>query len=297
MSSLPNTDAPPAQPKKLPGEMPPDKFTVETITWIKPWTPHLFSFRTTRASGFRFVPGQFARLGVYRDDGGDDGDPAAKKGPRWVWRAYSIASATYDEFLEFYSIVVPDGEFTTKLAALKVGDEILVDKTNYGFLTTDRFEGGRDLWLLSSGTGLAPFISVLLDLAVWEQYERIVVVHSVREAAELAYRDTIEGLKDHEAFGELLAESPGKVVYLPIITREAASHADGRPMLNKRITTALADGSLEAEAGLKLDPAVSRVMICGNPEMVDDIRKQLAQAGFAVSRRGNPGTLAVENYW
>ncbi|WP_085314649.1 ferredoxin--NADP reductase [Derxia lacustris] len=273
--------------------MPPDKYTRETITWIKPWTPHLFSFRTTRAPGFRFIPGQFARLGVYRDDG----DPADKKGPRWVWRAYSIASASYDEFLEFYSIVVPDGEFTTTLASLKVGDEILVEKTNYGFLTTDRFEGGRDLWLLSSGTGLAPFLSVLFDLDIWAQYERIVVVHSVRQENELAYRDSIEGLKDHEAFGELLAESPGKVVYVPLVTRAPAVHADGRPMLNKRITTALADGSLEAEAGLKLDPATSRVMICGNPEMVDDIRKQLAKSGFAVSRRGVPGTMAVENYW
>ncbi|WP_028310334.1 ferredoxin--NADP reductase [Derxia gummosa] len=273
--------------------MPPDKYTRETITWIKPWTPHLFSFRTTRSPGFRFIPGQFARLGVWREDG----DPAEKKGPRWVWRAYSIASANYDEFLEFYSIVVPDGEFTTKLASLKVGDEVLVEKTNYGFLTTDRFEGGRELWLLSSGTGLAPFISILLDLAIWEQYERIVVVHSVRHADELAYRDTIEGLKDHEAFGELLAESPGKVVYLPLITREQGHWPDGRPMLAKRITTALADGSLAAEAGVPLDPATSRVMICGNPTMVDDIRKQLAAMGFAVSRRGVPGTMAVENYW
>ena len=126
----------------------PDKYTNEKITFLKQWTEHLFTFKTTRNDSFKFIPGQFARLGVYKND------------DSIVWRPYSIVSAEYDEELEFYSIVVPDGEFTQILKNIKVGDEILIDKTNYGLLTTDRFEKGKHLWFLSTGTGLAPFISL-----------------------------------------------------------------------------------------------------------------------------------------
>lgn len=269
---------------KLPGELPADKYTTQRITWIRRWTDHLFSFRVTRDRAYRFLPGQFARLGVFRDDG--------PKGARHVWRAYSIVSADYDEYLEFYSIVVPDGDFTTRLAALREGDEIFVEKANYGFLTQDRFVDGRDLWLLSSGTGIAPFISILYDLNAWEQYERLIVVHSVREAAELAYRDTIEGLRTHEVFGEELVASPDKLVYVPIVTRERVAGA-----LHARIPALLANGALESAAGVRLDPLRSRFMICGNPDMVDDIRLHLTNAGYQVSRRGAPAHMAVENYW
>ncbi|CAN5449507.1 ferredoxin--NADP reductase [soil metagenome] len=293
VNSVPDDAVPPnAVPPRIPGQIAPEKATIETITWIRSWTPHLFSFRITRPAGFRFAAGQFARLGVFRDDTNGSND-----GPRYVWRAYSIVSAEHDEFLEFYSIVVPDGDFTTRLATLKVGDEILVEKTQYGFLTLDRFEQGKDLWMLSSGTGIAPFLSMLFDLSAWQQYERLIIVHSVREVDELAYRDTIEQLAAHEYFGELLAADPGKLVYVPIITRERGTLADGTPMLGTRITAALADGSLEAAAGVKLDLARSRIMICGNPAMVDDVRKQLVKAGFAVSRRARPAQIAVENYW
>jgi ferredoxin--NADP+ reductase len=269
---------------KLPGELPADKYTTQRITWIRRWTDHLFSFRVTRDRGYRFVPGQFARIGVYRDDG--------PKGPRHVWRAYSIVSADYDEHLEFYSIVVPDGDFTTKLATLRAGDELFVEKASYGFLTQDRFENGRDLWLLSSGTGIAPFISILHDLAAWEQYERLVVVHSVRRADELAYRDTIGALRTNEVFGDELAANPGKLVYVPIVTRERIEGA-----LHARIPALLANGALEEAAGVRIDPQRSRFMICGNPDMVDDIRVHLTNAGYRVSRRGAPAHLAVENYW
>jgi ferredoxin--NADP+ reductase len=278
------TSTPVIKPAKVPGELPANKYTRQKITWIKRWTDHLFSFRITRDAGYRFKPGQFARLGVYRDDGA--------KGPRYIWRAYSIVSADYDEFLEFYSIVVPDGDFTTRLAQLRVGDEIMIDKMSYGFLTLDRFEGGKDLWLLSSGTGLAPFISILYDLSAWEQYERLILVHSVRNANELAYRDTIESFREHEVFGEELAANPDKLVYVPIVTRELYDDA-----LNARIPATLGSGALEARAGIKLDRERSRIMICGNPEMVDDIRHHLQNTGYRVSRRGEPGHMAVENYW
>ena len=272
---------------KVPGRLPADKFTWQAVTSIRRWTDHLFSFRTTRDRGFRFKPGQFARLGVHRDD-----QHGAKSGPRDIWRAYSIVSADYDEFLEFYSIVVPDGEFTTKLAQLREGDRLMIEKAAYGFLTLDRFEGGRDLWLLSSGTGIAPFVSILHDLGAWEQYERLILVHSVRHADELAYRDTVEAFRSHEVFGEELAAKPGKLVYVPIVTRERLDGA-----LHARIPALLGSGALEAKAGVRLDTQHSRLMICGNPDMVDDIRRHLTLAGYQVSRRGQPAQLAVENYW
>ncbi len=266
-----------------------DKYTDEAITWVKTWVPgKLFSFRTTRDRAFRFVPGQFARLGLRRaDPGAADGS-----GTSIVWRAYSIVSAPYDEFLEFFSIVVPGGEFTSELEKLKEGDTIYVDRTAFGFLTTAAFPQGKDLWMLSSGTGLAPFISVLLDLQVWEEYEHLILVHSVRTEEELAYRDTIEAFKNHEYFGEILRENPGKLIYLPSITRETVPGT-----LNARITTLIESGELERQAGLPLDPERGRIMLCGNPEMVTDLRKLLSTRGFAASRRGKPGNLAVENYW
>jgi ferredoxin/flavodoxin---NADP+ reductase len=253
-----------------------DKYTEETILDIKVWTDNLFTFKTTRYSGYRFIPGQFARLGVTKPDS------------KVVWRPYSIVSANYDESLEFYSIVVPDGEFTSELSKLKIGDKLFVDKTNYGFLTTDRFENGKDLWMLSTGTGLAPFISILYDFSTWEQYENIILVHSVRHVEELAYQELIEGFKTHEFFSEF----GHKLKYVKTVTREKVAGT-----LNARVTTLIENGGLEAELGLPLDLDRSRVMICGNPEMVDQTRVLLQNKGMTVSRRGQPGHLAVENYW
>jgi ferredoxin/flavodoxin---NADP+ reductase len=253
-----------------------DKFTVERITEVRPWTPSLFSFKTTRHRGFRFVPGQFARLGVRTGDG------------KIVWRAYSIASAPYDEHLEFYSIVVPGGAFTSRLSRLRVDDEILVEKMNYGFLTTDRFEAGRDLWMLATGTGLAPFISILYDFSTWEQYDNLILVHGVRRRDELAYQDTIRSFEGHELF----AEAGAKLRYVQAVTREEVAGA-----LNARITTLIENGELERVAGVALDQERSRIMICGNPEMVEDTRKLLLARGFSLSRRGQPGHLALENLW
>lgn len=133
-----------------------EKFTRQTLLDVQPLTPNLFTLRTTRDAGFRFRAGQFARLGVVKADGST------------VWRAYSMVSSPYDEFLEFFSIVVPGGEFTSELSRLGVGDTLLVDRQAYGYLTLDRFVDGRDLWLLSTGTGLAPFLSILQDFEVWE---------------------------------------------------------------------------------------------------------------------------------
>jgi len=252
------------------------KYTAETITDIRAWTPHLFSFKLTRFAGYRFVPGQFARLGLRKEDGSI------------VWRAYSIVSASYDEHLEFFSIVVPGGEFTSRLSKLKIGDEVLVEKMNYGFLTTARFEQGRDLWMLATGTGVAPFISILHELDTWETYDRIVLVYSVRFARELAYQELVGSLAGHEYFGDFA----GKLTFVPVVTREAA---DG--VLGKRIPALLESGELEKHAGLSLDPERSRIMICGNPEMVEETRGWFIENGYTISRRAKPGHLALENLW
>jgi ferredoxin--NADP+ reductase len=258
-----------------------DKYTRETILDIQTWVPgKLFSIKTTRPTPFRFVAGQFARLGVLRST--PDGDVM-------TWRAYSIVSSPHDEFLEFFSIVVPGGEFTSELHRLNPGDSLYFDKTNYGFLTTERFEKGSDLWLLSSGTGLAPFVSILNDLTTWENYERIILVHSVREPEELAYREAIENMKEHEYFGEFAAS---RLFYVPVVTRVAMPG-----VLKARITQLLDNGELERFTGIPLDFERSRIMICGNPDMVDDIRALLSSRGFSVSKRGAPGHMAVENYW
>lgn len=253
------------------------KYTIEKITYIRGWTDHLFSFRITRNESFKFLPGQFARLGIKKDD------------DNIVWRPYSIVSADYDEELEFYSIVVPDGEFTQKLKHLKINDEIYVDKTNYGLLTTDRFENGKDLWFLSTGTGLAPFISIMYDFHVWEQYEKIILVHCARNKEELVYQELINGFFDHEYYGDLVKD---KLIYVKMLTRENEG-AD----LYGRITDLLKNKNLEEFVNVPITVNNSRVMICGNPQMVDDTRHILGDLGLTISKRGKPGNMAVENYW
>jgi len=253
-----------------------EKFTRQRITQIRRLTPSLFTFRTTRDVGFRFQAGQFARLGVQKESGS------------LAWRAYSMVSAPHDEFLEFFSIVVPGGEFTTELAKLREGDELRIDKQAFGFLTLSRFSDGEDLWLLASGTGLAPFLSLLQDFDVWQRFNHIVLVYSVRQAKELAYQDLISGLGQRE----YLAEYAHKLRYIPVVTRENHPGA-----LNARITDLLQNGQLEQAAGLTLSPERSRLMLCGNPQMLEDCRAILKSKNMRLALTRKPGQIAVENYW
>ena len=253
-----------------------DKFTRQTLLEVNPLTPSLFTLRTTRDKGFRFRAGQFTKLGVTKADGST------------VWRAYSVVSSPYDEFLEFFSIVVPGGEFTSELSRLKVGDTLMVERQAYGYLTLDRFIDGRDLWLLATGTGVAPFLSILQDFEVWEKFERIVLVYSAREVRELAYQDLIADLTQRE----YLAEYAHKLTYIPIVTREEVPGT-----LNGRITTLIESGELERAAGVQLSPEHSRVMLCGNPQMIDDTRKLLKERNLQLSLTRRRGQVAVENYW
>ncbi|EXI37418.1 oxidoreductase NAD-binding domain protein [Acinetobacter baumannii 846928] len=250
-----------------------EKFSVEKVLSVHRWTPTLFSFTMTRPSHFKFTAGQFARIGL-------------KVGDELVVRAYSVVSSPFDETLEFFSIVVPDGAFTSNLQHLKVGDELYLEKIPYGYLTLARYQQPlpHDLWLLATGTGLAPFLSMLQDFETWSNYQKINLVYSVRTAVELAYVDRIQEIA--ETFGE------GHLgfKFIPIITRDSSAP------LHERLPVLIENGELEKVAGLELSPASSHVMLCGNPQMVDDTKEALKRRGLTMNRRGE-GNIAVENYW
>lgn len=252
-----------------------DKWSAETVLSVRTWTPALISLRTSRYRGFRFTPGQFARIGIPGADGAI------------AWRPYSIASVARDEHLEFFFATLPGSAFTSRLARLRPGDRILVEMLSYGDLTTDSFVGGKDLWMLSSGTGLAPFLSILRDPTVWKQYDHLIVAHSVRQANELAYGDEITAL----ARNETPSGGRAQLHYIPIVTRECCPGA-----LCARITQLIEDGRLEARAGVPFDLEKSRIMVCGNLEMTRNLRQLLVGRGFRVSHRGELGNLALESY-
>ncbi|EXS35098.1 ferredoxin--NADP reductase [Acinetobacter sp. 826659] len=250
-----------------------EKFSVEKVLSVHRWTPTLFSFTMTRPAHFKFTAGQFARIGL-------------KVGEELVVRAYSVVSSPFDETLEFFSIVVPDGAFTSNLQHLKVGDELYLEKIPYGYLTLARYQQPlpHDLWLLATGTGLAPFLSMLQDFDTWSKYQKINLVYSVRTAAELAYVDRIQEIA--ETFGE----GHEGFKFIPIITRDPSAP------LHERLPILIESGELEKFAGIELNPATSHVMLCGNPQMVDDTKEALKRRGLTMNRRGE-GNIAVENYW
>lgn len=250
--------------------------TEQSVLSIRTWTPRLLSFRTTRHAGFRFKPGLYGRVGL----GSDAGEV--------VWRPLSIVSAAQDEYLEFLVVLVPGGPFSALVSRLKAGDRTLVEQACYGFLTVDQLAPGHDLWLLASGSGLGPFLSILRDPAVWRDFDHLILVHSVREGAELAYRDEIAEL----AGSGLVQGLNARLDYVPVVTRQAWPSA-----LPARIPALIEDGRLERQVGLTLDPARARVMVCGNPEMASACRALLSARGFKTSRRGAPGQMAFEKYW
>lgn len=325
------------------------KYTRQTVTEVRSWVPgKLFSLRVTRDPAFVFKAGQFARVGLPGAALPGTGLPGAASdtpdanaagtttdGAPTLWRAYSMVSGPLEDALEFFSIVVPEGEFSPRLAQLREGDSLYIEKNPYGFLTIDRFFPAQtaqaeqntdaadaapaaalatppgstpaagatlaatdltqtqpDLWLLATGTGLSAYLSILRDPATWTSFRRIIVVHGVRHAEELAYREEIESWSSLPEFAAIHRADPRKLIYLAIATREALP---GMP--SERLTTLIADGRLEQLAGERLDPKKAKVMLCGNPEMLAAARKLLGEMGFAPGRRGIPGNLAVENYW
>ena len=253
----------------------------QTVLATREWVPgKLFSFTASRPDGFNFTAGQFARLGLPAS-----GEPGAEPS---VWRAYSLVNAPHQSPLEFYAVVVPDGEFSPRLAALKPGDDLFIDRTLFGFLTIERFEPGGTLWLVATGTGLSAYLSMLNDPATWSSFERIILVHGVRTCAELAYQDQIATWQ--AAAGT--APFNARFTYLPIPTQETLPDTP-----KARLTTLIENGDLEHLAETSFDPVTHKIMLCGNPAMVTDARALLKDRGFAAGRRGVPGNLAVENYW
>lgn len=279
-----------------------DNIQKVTVLSKTTWTPNLFSFTVSRPDSFKFTAGQFVRLGVnpsqlnyYKQlsavaDAEDEDEELDEALNEDIFRAYSIVSSPFDEILEFFSIVIPDGAFTSQLQHLEVGDELLLNTVPFGFLTLARYQKPlpKDLWLLATGTGLAPFLSMLQDLKTWEDYEHIVLAYSARSTEELAYMDKIESLQ--EDFGSLV-DNPAKLIFIPIVTREPVEGA-----LTERLPKLLLDGTLQARAGIELDVDSTHVMLCGNPEMVEDTKETLKSLGLVMNRRGE-GNIAVENYW
>lgn len=275
-----------------------DNIQKVTVLSKTTWTPNLFSFTVSRPDSFKFTAGQFVRLGVnasqlnyYKQAKAGDTDAELDEALNEdIFRAYSIVSSPFDDILEFFSIVIPDGAFTSQLQHLEVGDELLLNTMPFGFLTLARYQKPlpKDLWLLATGTGLAPFLSMLQDLKTWEDYEHIVLAYSARSTEELAYIDKIESLQ--EDFGSLV-DNPAKLIFIPIVTREPVEGA-----LTERLPKLLLDGTLQARAGIDLDVDSTHVMLCGNPEMVEDTKETLKSLGLVMNRRGE-GNIAVENYW
>jgi ferredoxin--NADP+ reductase len=243
------------------------------VTDVHHWTDRLFSFRTTRDPAFRFENGQFAMIGL-----NVDGRP--------LLRAYSMASANHDEGLEFFSIKVPDGPLTSRLQGIKPGDTVLVGRKPTGTLLQDNLLPGRNLYLVSTGTGFAPFASIVRDFSVYDRYEKVVAIHGCREVAELAYsRHVVEQVMADEYLSEIVT---GKLIYYPTVTREAFDNVG-------RVTDALESGLIPQKAHLQpLDPAQDRVMICGSEAMLKDMVALMTARGFVEGSSSKPGHYVIE---
>ena len=249
-------------------------FNRETVLSVHHWNDSLFSFRTTRDPGLRFINGQFVTIGM-------------EVNGRPLMRAYSVASANYEEHLEFFSIKVQDGPLTSRLQHLRPGDELLVSRKPTGTLVLRDLNPGQRLFLFATGTGLAPFMSLIHDPEMYERFEKIILIHGVRWTSELAYHDYIENdLREHEYLGEEIRD---KLIYYPTVTRE--------PFRNEgRQTDLILSGKLFADLGIApLDPATDRGMICGSPAMLREISAMLDSFGFRISKHiGEMGDYVIE---
>ncbi|MDB4041923.1 ferredoxin--NADP reductase [Methylophilaceae bacterium] len=251
------------------------KYSTEKVLSVHHWNDTLFSFKTTRQQGLRFENGQFVMIGIEVDG-------------RPLTRAYSVASPNYEEHLEFFSIKVPNGPLTSRLQHLKVGDDLLVSRKPTGTLVIHDLKPGKNLYLLGTGTGLAPYMSLIQDIEMYERFEKIILVHGVRTVNELAYADFIENeLPNNEFFGE---EVKNKLIYYPTVTREEFRNRG-------RLTNLITSGKLFTDIGLPpINPKEDRAMICGSAEMLKDTEEILDSLGFEVSPRiGQLGDYVIEH--
>ena len=248
-------------------------FNEEQVLSVHHWTDTLFSFTTTRDPSLRFSNGHFTMIGLRVNN-------------KPLLRAYSIVSPNHDEHLEFLSIKVPDGPLTSRLQHIQVGDKVIVGRKPTGTLVIDYLLPGKRLYMLATGTGLAPFMSIIRDPATYEQFEQVVLVHGVRQVNELAYHDYItQDLPAHEFLGEMVTE---QLHYYPTVTRE--------PYRNMgRVTDLLESGKLTTDMNLPaLNPAEDRVMICGSPGMLKDLKQMLETRGFSEGNTSRPGDFVIE---
>lgn len=249
-------------------------FLEEEVLTVHHWTDRLFSFTTTRDQALRFSNGHFTMIGLR----GENGKP--------LLRAYSIVSPNYEEHLEFLSIKVPDGPLTSKLQHIQVGDKIVVGRKPTGTLLIDYLLPGKNLYLLSTGTGMAPFLSIIRDPDTYERFEKVILVHGVREVKELAYHDYLtQELPQHEFLGEMVSK---QLLYYPTVTRE--------PFKNQgRLTDAIESGKMFSDLGMPaLDPANDRIMICGSPQMLKDLKHMLETRNFKEGNTTTPGDFVIE---
>lgn len=249
-------------------------FLTENVTAVRHWNESLFSFRTTRDQAFRFINGQFVMIGLQVE-----GKP--------LMRAYSIASANHEDYLEFFSIKVQEGQLTSRLQHLQVGDPVMISKKPTGTLVLRDLKPGQRLFLFATGTGLAPFMSLVHDPDMYEAFDKIILMHGVRWQSELAYKHYLENeLPNNEFLGELVRE---KLIYYPAVTREPFIH-------HGRLTKLIRSGELFAHIGQEpLNPEFDRAMICGSPAMLSDTSTLLNESGFHISpRQGEAGDYVIE---
>lgn len=250
-------------------EIDPQRWREGRVAAVHSWTEKLYSIRV-EAEPEPFTAGQFTKLGLVIDD-------------ELVARPYSYVNAPQEAPLEFYFITVPDGPLSNRMAHLSAGDSIYVMRRASGFLTLDEVPHAPHLWLLSTGTAIGPFLSLLKTAQPWQRFEKIVLVHAVRHATELSFSTTVQALH---------AEHAGQFQFIPFVSREQTDFA-----IQARVPAAIEDGRLEQHAGLQISAGNSQIMICGNPDMVKATSASLQARGLQRNRRRSPGQITVENYW
>ncbi|MHA6287567.1 ferredoxin--NADP reductase [Maricaulis sp. CAU 1757] len=252
----------------------PGPWSVETVLSVKHYTDRLFQFRITRPSTFRFRSGEFVMIGLPKEDG------------KPLLRAYSVASPFWDEALDFYSIKVADGPLTSRLQHIQPGDELLLGKKPTGTLVLDALKPGKRLYMVSTGTGIAPFASLIRDPETYDKFDEVILTHTCRQVAELAYgNDLVDAVKDDELIGEMARE---KLVHFTSVTRD-----DGP--VKGRVTDMIRSGELSTRLGVPaLDPAVDRVMICGSDGLLKDVKTICLEHGFVEGSNAAPADFVIE---
>ncbi|MDN0075147.1 ferredoxin--NADP reductase [Crenobacter sp. SG2303] len=244
---------------------------LETVIAFRRWSARTLSITTTRPSDYAFRPGHYARVSL----------PCFE---RPLWRPYSIVSSSDQPQLEFLFSIIPSGRLTPLLGELTVESVILIDRNPMGFFLEESLSPGEVLWLLATGTGVGPYISLLREGGIFAKYQQVILVYSVRARAELAYDDELRALQQ---------QLDGRFHYLPVITREP-----GTGYLSERIPALIGSGRLANELGMTpINPVRDRVMVCGNPEFTSGMRALLNERQFAPCRRGQAGTMLFEKYW